>query len=297
MLHEVHGQPVEEGLIGRQVTHDAQVFGRADDASPKDFGPKPIDRDPRGQRVFGRNQPLGQTQTIGGCPSGQRVESLEDRPTHRIALLVVLPTIEHIGHGHGVGLLALDVGHRIPAANFGALLLEGRDRGLGLLQGQELRLKTRQQPGALFLGPARGGLGQEGAKRFGGRPGSGLGRTEGAGVTAQILHGGAGEHIGLMALTQFQRHTRANRARHGRRARFEISGHSVDVQTHAVGPAGAIASKQQVLPLPLLGQRLASANLEGVLGPAIHQVGAERSVLVPQIPAAVGLGVVHAGQQ
>ena len=270
MLHEVHGQPVQKGLIGRQVTHDAQVFGRADNTGPKDFGPKPIDRDPRGQRVFGGYQPLGQTQTIGGCPSGQGVESLEDRPTHRITLLVVLPTIEHIGHGHGVGLFALNVGHRIPAANFGALLLEGRDRGLGLLQGQELRLKTRRQPGALFLGPVRGGLGQEGAKGLRGRPGAGLGRTEGARVTAQILHGGAGEHIGLVTLTQFQRHTRANRARDGGRARLQISGHAIDVQTHAVGPAGPIASKQEVLPLPLLGQRLASANLEGVLGPAIH---------------------------
>ena len=297
MLHEVHGQPVEEGLIGRQVTHDAQIFGRANEASPKDFGPKPIDRNPRGQRVFGRHQPLGQAQAIGRRSGGQGVESLEDRPTHRIALLVVLPTIEHIGHGHGVGLLALDMGHRIPAANFGALLLEGRDRGLGLLQGQELRLKTRQEAGALFLRPVRCGLSQESAKGLGGRPGAGLGRTEGAGVNPQILHRSAGEHIGLMALTQFQRHTRANRARHGRRARFEISGHAIDVQTHAVGPARPVARKQQVLPLPLLSQRLASANLEGVLRPAIHQVGAERSVLVPQIPAPVSLGVIHAGQQ
>ena len=52
-----------------------------------------------------------------------------------------------------------------------------------------------------------------------------------------------------------------------------------------------------MLPLTLLGQRLARADLEGVLRPAVHQVGAEGTVLVPQIPTPVSLGVVHSGQQ
>ena len=297
MLHEVDRQPVEKGLIGRQVTHDTQVFGRADDAGSEDLRPKAIDRDARGQRVFGRHQPLGQTQTIGGRTSGQGVEGLENRTAHRIALLVVLPAVEHIGHGHGVGLLALDVGDWIPAADFGALLLEGGDRRLGLLQGQELRLKTRQEAGTIVLGPVRRRLGEERAKGFGGRPTAGFGRAQGAGVNSQVLDGSAGEHIGLVTLTQFQRHPGADRASHGGRPLLEVGCHAIDIQAHTVSTAGAVAGQQDMLPLALLGQRLAGADLEGVLGPAVHQMRAEGAVLVPQIPTAISLGVVHAGQQ
>src|SRR5581483_9246692 len=69
---------------------------------------------------------------------------------------------------------------------------------------------------------------------------------------------------------------------------------TVEVDAHAGRLAGAVVGDQDVIPLPRLQGR-PGRHLEGVVGPLVDDVHADAVVLKPQVPAAEGVAVLHAG--
>ena len=67
---QLGGQPVQQLGVRRLFAHRAEVAGRGDESAAEMMLPEPVDDHPRGQRVFGADQPVRQGASAAARPRG-----------------------------------------------------------------------------------------------------------------------------------------------------------------------------------------------------------------------------------
>ena len=161
---ELHGQPIEQFAMAGHLALQTKVLGGFDDAGPKVTLPNPIDGDSSGQRVFTRDHPACQFQTIlrlacvRGRQQGRGNASRQRIVFHR---LIVLAAIQKVGRLR-IRLAFSHHHHR----NTGTRFLHQRVVGGGelLLGGLQRRVNfavVGQQLFAIRFRPILGGFQQD----------------------------------------------------------------------------------------------------------------------------------------
>ena len=91
------------------LTLHAEILGGFNQASAEEHLPEPIDRNTGGERVIGRDKPLGQPEPVVGCVRRHGWEVLGGPGSYFLAPLVVEPLLQHerlpkgssVFHHHG----------------------------------------------------------------------------------------------------------------------------------------------------------------------------------------------------
>ena len=112
VLDEIAGQPVEQVGVGRRLGAQAEVAGGLDQSAAEVVGPDPVDDDPRGERIVGGDDGLGQLQpagAVGEGPGFAAAEQLDEAAVHGVAPAVFVAADVDVGvvefllvaHHHG----------------------------------------------------------------------------------------------------------------------------------------------------------------------------------------------------
>jgi len=177
--------------VAGELAGEAQVAAGGDEARSKELLPEPVDRDAGGERVVRLEQPLRQSEAARGPLTRHGREERGRARLDRVLTTVVLPAVQHVGHGRPVGL-GEDVGGRAARLERAALALQtagGSVVALPLLVdgAQPPRAEGGPRPGIEVVESTGHGVNQQ---RLEGE-GRDLAGVEHPGVDAQVRHRGA----------------------------------------------------------------------------------------------------------
>ena len=276
------------------LTRDTEVGARADKPRAEDFLPEAVDRRPAGEGMIGQQQPAGEAEAVARRPLREAGEDGGGVGLDLVQTLVVLAAGEHEGLRH-LRLFVHDMGHRPAAADLRLLGVEGRGLGRGGLEG----LVGCGKPPVIERA-GRGGAG-------GGIEADDVGKRLASSEPIDLAvgkrpapHGkprqaaGVGRGAGRPA---------ADRERHLVPDRVLLEGVRLDVQSlelavvedlDPLGAARAVIGDRDLRP-GIGGELILGRNLHRVVRPGMDHVHAEAAALDPSIPAAVGVGDVHPG--
>ncbi len=294
---EFDGEPVEQLLVDGILAHDAEVIDGPDEAGAEDFLPEAVDGDAGGEGVFRGDDPLGETEAIGGRTFGHGMQDGEGAGGDGVAGLVVLAPEQDAGDGHGIHALALHVGYgaaRLDGFPFG---LEAGEFVAGLEEtGVPVEEVEFEQGIGMGGGPT---FRWQGEKELGGGilgEGTDFVRVQDSGIDPDILHLAVLEELILAALTDAQGNGGADGVGEGIGFAAGTSGATIDEDPQAGGFGGAVVGDEDMLPFAGTEGIVGGDDLEGVGGPAVDQVDGVIAVVGEEIPTAVIHGLIHPGE-
>lgn len=138
VLHEVGGEPIEKARVDGDFALHAEVFGAFDEADTEEFLPESIDGDAGGEWIFGRDDPLGEIESIGVLFFAERGKEGGSVGFDFLAALVVgsdgkdigFPFFLLIRHDHDLGESIAEVVELLLCGGF--LLLQFGELGIAV---------------------------------------------------------------------------------------------------------------------------------------------------------------------
>ena len=112
----------------RRLALRSEIFRRLHQAGPENLLPEAIDRDARGQRIGGIDNPLSEAEPVARQRCGHGRQHGGYRRRDLLARLIVLAAEQHIRHRRAAGLLVHDQSHGGATANGATLGFERRNR-------------------------------------------------------------------------------------------------------------------------------------------------------------------------
>ena len=284
--------------MGGLVAHDAEVLRRLRQGRAEELVPEPVHGHAGRQGIPAIDQPAGEVESVGvGTRARQGREHLGGVGVDELAGLGVLAALEHLGGG-GRGVLLHDQRHR-PAGldrvelGVGGLQL-GQDGLVGLV---DAAVEVAAEHGH-DLGLRLGAVLAESGAQFGHlAEGDDIaGVHEGGDEVRRGEHdaGGAG---GPAAGPEAEGHLGADVRLGGKAVGVDegLLRFAFDEELDALGLARAIVGGDD-LHFLVERDRAGGADLEGLVRPPLDDVHDRVAVLDPEIPAAEGITLVHAGE-